>query len=132
MLTRVPTRLSDELERLIYRTIGCCITVHRVLGPGLLETIYSRAVAIELSLNGLGFEIEKECPVTYRGQLLCRHKLDLVVESQIVLEIKGVERLNPVHHAQILSYLRVSRLPVGLLMNFNVPVLQDGLKRIVL
>jgi GxxExxY protein len=131
-MLRIPSPLSDELEALIYKTVGCCIEVHRALGPGLLENIYSRAVCIELTASGIPVEAEKHVPVMYRGQLLCHQRLDLVVVGQIVLEIKSVGQLHPVHHAQVLSYLRVSRLPVGLLMNFNVPVLQDGLKRIVL
>jgi GxxExxY protein len=113
-------------------TIGCCITVHRTLGPGLLEIIYSRAVAVELAAAGIPFEREKPYPVTYRGQLLCEHRLDFVVGNAIVLEIKAIEAIAPIHHSQLLSYLRVSRLRVGLLMNFNVAVLKDGLVRKVL
>ena len=131
-MLRIPTRLSDELEALIQRTIGCCIAVHRALGPGLLESIYARAVCLGLDAQSMPFEAEKQFAVFYRGQLLCHQRLDLVVAGQLVVEIKAVERLNPVHHAQLLSYLRVSNLRVGLLMNFNVPVLQDGLRRIVL
>ena len=106
--------------------------MHRALGPGLLENIYSRAICLELQDANIPFETEKQIPVWYRGQLLCYQRLDLVVAEQIVVEIKSLDRLNPVHHAQLLSYLRVSSLRVGLLMNFNVPVLQDGLKRVVL
>jgi GxxExxY protein len=131
-MLRVSTRLSDELEDLIHRVIGCCIDVHRGLGPGLLESIYSRAVCIELGAQGIEFEREKLLPVKYRDQLLCNQRIDIVVEKQIVLEIKSVERLHPVHHAQVLTYLRVSKLPVGLLLNFNVAVLREGLDRIVL
>jgi GxxExxY protein len=131
-MLRVPTKLSDDLEDLVHRTIGCCIDVHRALGPGLLESIYSRAVCIELTHSGIAYEREKVIPVTYRDQLLCSQRLDIVVANQIVLEIKSVERLHPVHRAQTLTYLRVSKLPIALLMNFNVAVLPDGLKRIVL
>jgi len=131
-ILRVPTRLSDELENLIHRIIGCCITVHRALGPGLLESIYSRAVCIELDAQSIQYEREKLIPVRYRDQVLCSHRVDIVVEKQLVLEIKAVERLHPVHHAQVLGYLRISQLPVGLLMNFNVAVLKEGLERIVL
>ena len=132
VMLRIPSPLPDELEDLVHRTIGCCIVVHRALGPGLLEHICSRAVCLELEAAGISFEAEKQIPVWYRDQLLCYQRLDLVVAQQIVLEIKSVERLNPVHHAQLLSYMRASGLRVGLLMNFNVPVLQDGLRRIVL
>jgi GxxExxY protein len=131
-MLRVPSQLPDDLEDLIHRTIGCCIAVHRALGPGLLENIYSRGVCLELQATKIPYEAEKQIPVWYRGQLLCYQRLDLVVAEQIVVEIKAVDRFNPVHRAQLLSYLRVSNLRVGLLMNFNVPVLQDGLKRVVL
>jgi GxxExxY protein len=112
--------------------IGCLIAVHRTLGPGLLENIYSRAIGLELSAAGIPFEREVEIPVSYRDELLCVQRLDIVVAGRIVLEVKSVERLNPVHHAQLLNYLRISKLNIGLLVNFNVPVLQDGLKRKIL
>ena len=131
-MLKLPSHLSDELEELIYRTIGCCITVHRALGPGLLETIYTRAICLELEAENISFEWEKLYPVIYRGRLLCQQRLDFVVEGQLALEIKSVDQLNPIHAAQLLSYLRVAKLSAGLLMNFNVPILQDGLRRIVL
>ena len=131
-MLRIPSPLSADLETIVRDAIGCCITVHRTLGPGLLEIIYSRAVALELAAAGISFEREKPCPVTYRGQLLCEHPLDFVVGNAIVLEIKSIEAIAPIHHSQLLSYLRVSRLRVGLLINFNVPVLKDGLVRKVL
>src|SRR5205823_3974215 len=118
------------LEVLVHEVIGCCIAVHRALGPGLLESIYRRAVCVELAANDISFETEKELSVTYRGELLCHQRLDFVVADQIVVEIKSVERLNPVHHAQLPTYLRLSKLRVGLLMNFNVAILQDGIKRV--
>jgi GxxExxY protein len=98
----------------------------------LLESPYSRAAAIELTASGIPFEREKEYLVTYRGQPLCQHRVDFVVDGRLLLEIKSVDRLNSVHRAQVLSYLRVSKLPVGLLINFNEVVLQNGLKRIIL
>jgi len=131
-MLKIPSQLSDDLESLIHRTIGCCISVHRELGPGLLEGIYRRAVCLELNATGISFEPEKRYSVTYREQFLCHQRLDIVVEGQLVLEIKSVEAIIELHRAQLLSYLRVSKLPVGLLINFNVPVLRDGLKRIVL
>lgn len=131
-MLRVKSPLPAEIEDLVTRVIGCCITVHRALGPGLLESICSRAVCIELEAEHIPFEREKLIPVTSRGQRLCYQRLDIVIAEQIVLEIKSVERLNPVHHAQLLNYLHVSKLRVGLLVNFNVAVLQDGIKRIVL
>jgi len=126
------TPLSDEIERLVHDTIGCCITVHRALGPGMLELIYSRAVAIELTAAGIPFEREKPFPVMYRGELLCHQHLDFLVAGAIVLEIKSVELITPLHHAQLLSYMRVAHKRAGLLMNFNVAVLKDGLARKIL
>jgi len=131
-MLRVPSALPDDLETLVHDTIGCCITVHRTLGPGLLEAIYSRAICVELTAAGIGFEREKAYPVMYRRELLCEQRLDLVVGGQLVVEIKSVEQLATLHHAQLLSYMRIARLRVGLLMNFNVAVLRDGLKRKIL
>jgi GxxExxY protein len=129
---RVGTQLPDALEAVIQRTIGGCIAVHRELGPGLLEMIYTRAVCLELAAEGIPFEPEKNYPVMYRGQFLCHQRLDLVVAGELVLEIKSVERLSPVHHAQLLNYLHVSKLRAGILLNFNVAVLKDGLRRVFL
>jgi GxxExxY protein len=131
-MLRIPTSLSNELEDLIHQVIGCCITVHRELGPGLLEGIYARAVRLELGHAVISFETEKRIPVVYRGEVLCHQTLDVVVAGQSVLELKSVEHLSPVHRAQMICYLKVSKLPVGLLINFNVPILQDDNKRIVL
>ena len=94
-------------SRAVHDTIGCCIAVHRELGPGLLERSIARAASRADSV-GIPFEREKAYPVTYRGELLCHQRLDLVVAGQIVLELKSVEQLHPVHHAQLLSYLRVA------------------------
>ena len=131
-MLRVPSKLQPSVEDLIHRTIGCCIAVHRELGPGLVEQIYQRAVGFELDAAGIPFENEKPFPVTYRGKRLYTHRLDLVVGGKIVLELKAVDRLHPIHHAQTMSSLKVSRLQVALLINFNVPILPDGIKRIVL
>ena len=131
-MLRVQNPLPPDVEQLMHDTIGCCIAVHRALGPGLRERIYSRAVCVELTAAGITFEREKRYPVWYRGELLCEQSLDFVVGNQIVLEIKSIERFAPVHHAQILNYMRVARLRAGLLINFNVVVLPDGLIRKVL
>jgi len=131
-MLRVQSPLPPDVEQLMHDTIGCCIAVHRALGPGLLERLYSRAVCVELTAAGITFEREKRYPVWYRGELLCEQSLDFVVGNQIVLEIKSIERFAPVHHAQILNYMRVARLRAGLLMNFNVVVLPDGLIRKIL
>jgi GxxExxY protein len=131
-MLRIQSPLSKELETLIYDTIGCCIAVHRALGPGLLEHIYTKAVCLELTAAGIPFDREKSYPVVYRGEPLCEQRLDFVVGGEIVVEIKSVEQLALIHHSQLLSYMRVAQLRAGLLMNFNVPVLQDGLHRKVL
>jgi GxxExxY protein len=131
-MLRVQSPLPSDLEDIVHRTIGCCVDVHRVLGPGLLESPYSKAAAIELSANGITFEREKEYLVTYRGQPVCQHRIDFVVGGRLLLELKAVDRLTDIHRAQVLSYLRVSRLPVGLLINFNEVVLKNGIKRIIL
>jgi GxxExxY protein len=132
MMLTVKSDVPGETEDLAKRVIGCCIDVHRVLGPGLLETIYTRAVCIELDHAGIKYQREKQVPVVYREQLLCQQRLDIVVAEQLILEIKSVEHLNPVHRAQLVTYLRLTQIRLGLLMNFNVAILQDGIKRVVL
>jgi GxxExxY protein len=129
---RIATPLPAELEELVRRTIGCCVQVHRSLGLGLLEHIYAKAMALELAAGGLTFDSEKAFPVYYRDQLLCHQRVDLVVERKVLLEIRATDGFDPVHRAQILSYLRVSGIRVGLLVNFNVPVIPAGLKRFIL
>jgi GxxExxY protein len=131
-MLKVKSYLPVETEDLATRVIGCCIDVHRALGPGLLEKIYARAVCIELDHAEIQYQREKEIPVTYRGELLCQQRLDIVVADQIIVEIKSVEHLNPVHRAQLTSYLRISKIRLGLLLNFNVAILQDGIKRVAL
>jgi GxxExxY protein len=112
--------------------IGCAIEVHRHLGPGLLESVYEECLCYELSQIGLRFERQVQLPVTYKGiKLDCGHKLDLVVEDSVVVELKPIEDLAPVHQAQLLTYLKTSNKKVGLLINFNVQFLKNGLKRVV-
>ena len=129
---RLATSLDADTEALVHRVIGCAIAVHRELGPGLLERIYVRALARELSHAQMQFETERDYPIIYRGEFLCRQRVDLVVQNRVLLEIKAVERLAPVHYAQTMSYLRVSKLRVALLMNFNAETLPAGLRRILL
>ena len=131
-MLRVFSQLSQELEVLVHDTIGYCIEVHRQLGPGLLEIVYARALAVELNVNKVPFEREKVFPVMYRDVHLCDHHLDFVVGGQLILEIKSVDQLANVHHSQLLHYMRLSKLPVGLLINFNVAVLKNGIVRKVL
>ena len=106
-MLRVPSPLPEELETLVHRTIGCCIAVHRVLGPELLEGIYRRAICIELNAAGVLFECEKAIPVMYRGEFLCEQRLDFVVGGALILEVKSVEHLVPVHDSQLLNYMRL-------------------------
>jgi GxxExxY protein len=131
-MLRVPSPLSEHTEQLVHDTIGCCIAVHRSLGPGLLEEIYCRALGLELTAAGIAFQRERPYPVVYRGELLCQQYLDFVVADQIVVELKSVEQLVPVNHKQLVTYLRVAQKRVGLLINFNVLVLKDGLHRKIL
>jgi GxxExxY protein len=132
MLSRVISTLPDELEALITQTIGCCLAVHRELGPGLLERIYSRAVAVELQMQGISHSTERTVPVHYRGELLCHQRIDLFVEDRLVVEVKAVDRLIQVHEAQIINYLKLTGTRAGLLVNFNEAMLKHGIKRIVL
>ena len=131
-MLRIQSPLPSDLEDVVHKTIGCCIEVHRILGSGLLESPYSKAAAIELTVNGIPFEREKEYLVTYRGQPLCHQRVDFVVDGRLLLELKAVDRLTAVHRAQVLSYLRLSKLPIALLINFNEVVLRNGIKRIIL
>ena len=108
------------------------ISVHKELGPGLLESAYEACLVYELASQNLKVERQKSLPLRYRGvQLDCGYRLDLLVEESIIVEIKAIEKLEPIHEAQLLSYLKLSKCPVGLLINFNVKVLKDGIRRLV-
>lgn len=120
----------DELSR---KVIGCAIEVHRNLGSGLLESTYRHCLACELSHAGIPFQMEVPLPVRYKEILLdCGYRIDLFVGGGLIVEIKCVETLLPIHQAQILTYTRLSKIPVGLIINFNVTKLQNGIKRFVL
>ena len=122
----------EYLKRLRRRVIGCAIEVHRRLGPGLLESAYRDALAIELLFAGFELEKERRFAIQYRGEPIGNaFRLDIVVEGQLVIEVKSVERIHRVHAAQVLTYLKLADLPCGLLMNFNVAALRMGLKRLV-
>lgn len=119
-------------QELTERIIGAAIEVHRALGPGLLESVYEECLAVELDLRRLRFERQRQIPITYKGRRVGTDlKIDLWVERQVVVELKTVEKILPVHESQLLTYLRLTKTPVGLLLNFNVPVLKDGIKRMV-
>jgi len=115
------------------RVIGLAIEVHRHLGPGLLESAYEECLSFELKRNGIIFARQVSLPIVYKDvKLDCGYRMDFVVERELVLEVKAIEQLLPIHGAQILTYLRLSGLKLGLLMNFNSVVLKDGLRRVVL
>ena len=115
------------------RLIGLAIEVHRQLGPGLLESAYEECLCFELKQNGIAYIRQATLPVVYKDiRLECGYRIDILVESEVVVEIKSVERLMPIHEAQVLTYLRLSGHKIGLLMNFNSVVLKDGLRRLVL
>jgi GxxExxY protein len=123
------TRSFNELTE---RVIGACIEIHRSLGPGLLESTYEECLCYELSIAGIGFERQKPLPVHYKNvKLDCGYRLDLVIEQKVIVELKTVENLLPIHEAQLLTYLKLSGLSLGLLINFNVPILKSGIKHIV-
>jgi GxxExxY protein len=129
---RVSSPLSLEAERVMHQTIGCAIAVHRVLGPGFLESIYRAALCLELDAQRIGFEQERPVRVAYRGVEIPGQRIDLIVEGLIVVELKAVVQLADVHRAQLVSYLRTTGLRGGLLINFGARFLKDGLKRVVL
>jgi len=121
--------LYEELSGAI---IGAAIEVHQGLGPGLLESAYEECLCYELSARQIAFQRQLELPVTYKGiRLDCGFRIDMMVENKIILELKSVEALQPIHEAQMLTYLKLSNRKLGLLINFNVIVLKDGIKRII-
>ncbi|MBI1815609.1 MAG: GxxExxY protein [Deltaproteobacteria bacterium] len=125
--------MQPNLDTVTERIIGAAIDVHTELGPGLLESTYEACLVFELTRSGLTVERQKSLPVTYKNvQLDCGYRIDLLVEGVVVVELKAVDHLDPVHEAQLLSYLKLSGCTVGLLINFNVKVLKDGLRRLVL
>ena len=120
-------RTNEELSG---RVIGACIEVHRELGPGLLELAYEECLCWELGHRGIPFVRQQALPVVYKGERLdCGYIMDIVVENTIIVELKAVETLLPIHEAQLITYLKLANLPIGLLINFNVAKLTDGIKR---
>jgi GxxExxY protein len=121
-----------DINQLTGQIIGAAIEVHKTLGPGLLESAYEECLCRELSLRGFSYERQKEVPVKYKGvRLDCGYRLDIVVSESVVLELKACDRLERIHQAQFLTYLKLTGIKYGLLINFNVPVLKDGIKRMV-
>jgi GxxExxY protein len=122
-----------EFDELSNRVIGCAIEVHRFLGPGLLESAYQQCLAHELSRNGITFQLEYPLPVQYKDiRLDCGYRIDLLVENQLIVEIKSVELIKAIHEAQLLTYMKLAGMKVGLLINFNNTRLKDGINRFVL
>jgi GxxExxY protein len=122
-----------DINDLAGNIIGAAIEVHKVLGPGLLESSYEECLCHELHLRGLSFQRQKEIPLLYKGvKLDCGYRLDVIVEKSVILEIKACERLQSIHEAQLLTYLKLSGIKWGLLINFNVPVLKSGIKRLAM
>ncbi len=124
-----PNQAVDQIARDV---IGAAIEVHRVLGPGFLESTHEEALAVELGIRGLPYERQVAIALAYKGQPVGHQRLDLLVGASVVVELKAVEALLPIHTAQVLSYLRAAGPSLGLLINFNVPVLKQGIKRLVL
>lgn len=121
------------MKELTEKIIGAAIEVHKTIGPGLLESAYEECLAHEMQLGGLNFERQLPLAVAYKGVTLdCGYRLDFLVEKAVVLELKAVDAIQPIHEAQVLTYLKLGGWMVGLLINFNVPVLKQGIKRIVL
>ncbi|MGE3311598.1 MAG: GxxExxY protein [Limisphaerales bacterium] len=122
-----------EFDGLSNRVIGCALEVHRALGPGLLESSYQQCLAREMALARIEFELQRPLPISYKGiHLDCGYRVDVLVEDTLILELKSVESLLPVHEAQLLTYLKLSGKRIGILINFNVDLLKHGLKRMVL
>ena len=125
------TTTLPDIEELTEKIIGCAIEVHRILGPGLLESVYRECLIIEMRREHLHVDSERHLPFDYKGQRISGGlKLDLLVNSCIVVELKSVDALHPVHSAQVITYLKISGYPAGLLMNFNSTTLKAGLRRL--
>jgi len=121
-----------EINQITEKIIGCAIEVHKTLGPGLLESVYEECLAYELIQQKLNFNRQVPVPVTYKNvKMDCGYKIDILVEDAVVVELKSIEMIMPVHEAQILTYLRLTEKEIGLLINFNVKLLKNGIKRFI-
>lgn len=122
---------EGDRDPLTQRVIGCAMEVHRNLGPGLLESTYERCLAHELGLAGLEFKVQTPMPIRYKNVALdCGYRVDLLVEDRLIVELKAVEQTLGIHHAQVITYMKLAKAPVGLLINFNVKLLKDGIRRL--
>src|SRR6266540_6764433 len=121
---------QPSVNRLTWKIIKCAIAVHRALGPGLLESAYFACLVVELRAQGLRVDVDVRVPLVYRGTKVdCAYRIDMIVEDTVVLELKTSMAVLPVHEAQLVTYLKLTGKPVGLILNFNVPVLRDGIVR---
>jgi len=122
-----------EFDELSNKVIGCALEVHRNLGPGLLESTYEQCFAHELKIAGIQFKLQYPLPVEYKGiNLDCGYRIDVFVGDTIIVELKSVDKILPIHQAQLLTYMKLASISIGLLINFNVKYLKDGIKRMVL
>ena len=120
-----------NIDELTGKVIGSAIDVHRALGPGLLESTYEQCLARELSISNIDFSLQQAIPVEYKGVCLdCGYRIDILVENMLIVELKAVQKLLDIHTAQLLTYLKLAQIDTGLLINFNVPFLKDGIKRL--
>ncbi len=122
---------SEELDWFAHAVIGAAIQVHRELGPGFVESVYQKSLEIELRERGISFAPQQPVEVRYKGHVVGEGRLDFLVGSGLIVELKAVERLAPIHEAQVISYLKMTALALALLINFNVPILKDGIRRII-
>ena len=122
-----------EFDQLSNRVIACALEVHRTLGPGLLESTYEQCLGHELSQSGIPFQLQWPLPVKYKGiKLDCGYRVDLFVDDKLIVELKSVDKIAGIHRAQLLTYMKLSEVKVGLIINFNVEILKNGIKRFVL
>ncbi len=132
MSLHVESPLPEATEQLIHQTIGAAIQVHRMLGPGFHESIYEKALCHELELQQIEFEAQKQIEIVYKGMLVGKQRIDLLIAQTVIVELKAVDALLPLHQAQIISYLRATHLQAGLLINFNVYRLKEGVRRVII
>ena len=123
---------DQSLDQLAHSVIGAAIDVHREIGPGFLEIVYENALCYELELRKIRYIAQAPVSVTYKGRPVGEGRIDILVENRLIIELKAIEAFESIHHAQVISYLRATNLSLGLLINFNKPVLKDGIRRVVL
>ena len=125
-------QLGEQVEQLAYRAIGAAIEVHPLLGPGFLESVYQESLEVEFRMRGIPCQPKKPVAITYKGHQVGEGQLDFMVGDILIVELKAVEKLAPIHEAQVISYLKMTKNTLGFLIDFNVPILKEGIKRIIL